>query len=241
MRDRAADPLAEFRRTNVEGTRCLARSAAKAGVKHFIYISSVMVNGAGSRVPYTEADEPRPKDPYGVSKLEAEQVLRAISEATSMKVTILRPPLVYGPCVKANFFKLLEVVRKGIPLPLASISNRRSLLYVGNLADAITSCLERPEVSAGTYLVSDGDDVSTQELIRRIAAAMKCPARLFPFPVMAMRASGRLFGQSASVERLTDSLTTDISKIRGELSWSPPYTMAEGLKRTAEWYLTRKG
>jgi nucleoside-diphosphate-sugar epimerase len=237
MNDTTDDPIAEFCRVNVAGTERLARIAAKTGVRRFVYLSSVKVNGEGGPVSYTERDTPAPQDPYGISKWEAEQVLHKIAAESGLEVVIIRPPLVYGPEVKANFLRMIEVVNRDIPLPLASISNRRSLIYLGNLIDAIVACTAHPKAAGQMYLVSDGEDVSTPELIRSVAAALGKPARLFPFPPALMRLAGRLTGKSEAVERLLGSLTIDSTKIRRELNWKPPYTMNQGLKETAKWYL----
>lgn len=242
MRDTATDPLAEFRLVNVAGTEHLARVAASAGVKRFVYLSSVKVNGEGALAPYTELDAPAPMDPYGVSKWEAEQVLQKIAKETGLEVVILRPPLVYGPGVKANFLRLFEVVAHGIPLPLASVNNRRSLIYLKNLVDAIVTC-GVSQAAGQTYLVSDGVDVSTPDLIRQVAASLEKPPRLFPFPPFLITLAGELTGKSAGVDRLIGSFTVDCSKIRRELAWVPPYTLIGGLVETAQWFMgqnTRK-
>jgi nucleoside-diphosphate-sugar epimerase len=239
MHDTAVDPLAEFRQVNVAGTERLARMASEAGVRRFIYLSSVKVNGEGNVIPYTEHDTPVPEDPYAISKWEAEEVLQKVSRETGLEVVILRPPLVYGPQVKANFLRMLEVVKRGIPLPLASINNRRSLIYLGNLVDAIITCINHHKAAGQTYLVSDGEEVSTPELIRQVAVALGKPARLFPFPPSFMKLAGSIIGKSDAVERLLGSLVVDSSKIRRELGWMPPYTMEEGLEETAEWFKRR--
>lgn len=236
MDDPSADPLTEFRKVNVAGTARLAAEAAKAGVKRFIFISSIKVNGEESPSPYTSASRPAPSDPYGISKWEAEQALRKIESETGMEVVVVRPTLVYGPGVKANFLTMLKIISKGIPLPLASITNKRSMIYVGNLVDALTVCAVHPAAAGQTYLVSDGEDVSTPELIRRTAKALGLPARLFSFPVSLMRLAGKLTGKRGAVNRLTGSLTVDSSKIRQELGWMPPLTMEEGLAETARWF-----
>jgi len=230
------DPLKAYRMINVAATDRLARAAVAAGVKRFIYLSSVKVNGEGRAEPYTEQDTPAPEDPYGISKWEAEQALHRIAEKSGMEVVILRPPLVYGPGVKANFLALINIVRRGIPLPFAGVRNRRSLLYLGNLVDAIVFVCNRPEAAGQTYLVSDGVDVSTPELIRRIAGAFGRPARLFSFPPHLMRFAGRLLGKAPAVERLLGSLTVDTSKIQRELGWKAPYPMEQGLGETADWF-----
>jgi nucleoside-diphosphate-sugar epimerase len=238
MKDTAADPLKEFRFTNTEGTICLADQAAAAGVKRFVFMSTIGVNGnmSGNRA-FTESDDPSPHNPYSVSKLEAEHGLREISEETGMEVVIVRAPLVYGPGNPGNFLSLLRTIAKGIPLPLASVYNRKSFLYVENLADALACCVFNPNAAGHTYLVSDGEDVSTPELIRRVASAMEKPARLFPFPTGLMRYAGKLFGKSSAVERLVGSLQVDSSRIRRELGWKPPLTMEQGLVKTVAWFL----
>jgi len=236
MDDATSDPLTEYRKINVEGTKCLAIAAAKAGIKRFVYISSIKVNGEGKVAAYTEADKEAPEDPYGVSKWEAEQELHKVADKTDLEMVILRPPLVYGQRVKANFLRLVSLVKFGIPLPLGCIKNRRSLIYIGNLVDAIKTCMTNPNAAGKTYLVSDGEDVSTPELIRRIGAASGRRALLLPVPVWIMRMAGRITGKSNEVKRLVMSLTVDISKIRSELEWKPPYTMENGLRETAKWY-----
>lgn len=239
MNDTATDPLSAFRQVNVAGTERLARMAATNSVKRFVYISSVKVNGEGALTPYTEHAASAPQDPYGVSKWEAEQILHKIAAETGLEIGILRPPLVYGPGVKANFLRLFKIVDRGIPLPLDSINNHRSLIYLGNLVDAIVACINHPKASGRTYLVSDDEDVSTPELIRSVAAALDRPARLFPFPPTLMRFAGKLFGKSDAVERLISSLTIDSSKIRQELGWKPPYTLEQGLRETVKWYKSK--
>ena len=234
MDDVSSNPLTEYRKVNVEGTKSLAVAAANAGVKRFIFISSIKVNGEGRAAAYTEDDEEAPEDSYGVSKWEAEQELHKISDTTGIEVVILRPPLVYGPGVKANFIRLFKIVERGIPLPLSSIKNRRSFIYLGNLIDAIITCMTNPNAAGKTYLVSDGEDVSTPELIRMIGAVFRRRALLLPVPVCIMRMAGRITGKYDEVERLIGSLTVDISKICKELEWKPPYTMEHGLRETAK-------
>jgi len=238
MKDREADPLAASRRVNTEGTRQLAAAAAVAGVKRFILVSTTKVIGelSGDR-PFSEIDEAQPVDAYGISKWEAEQVLREIGRSTAMETVILRPPLVYGPGVKGNFLSLLKACEKRWPLPLGEIKNSRSLIYVDNLAGAIGTCLDHSDAAGQTYFVSDGDDVSTPELIRRIAAALGRQANLIKFPLSGLKAAGLLTGKSAAIDRLTGSLAIDGAKIRSEIGWSPACSMTEGLKATAEWYL----
>lgn len=236
MDDPSSDPLKEFRKVNTEGTERLAREAAQSGVKRLVFISSIKVNGEESLNPYTENCQAQPTDPYGISKWEAELALRQIEAETGMEVVIVRPTLVYGPGVKANFLNMMKIVYRGIPLPLSLINNKRSLVYIGNLVDALTACATHPAAAGQTYLVSDGEDVSTPDLIRRTASALGVPARLFPFPVSLIKAAGKLAGKSPAVDRLTGSLTVESLKIRQELGWTPPFTMECGLRETAKWY-----
>jgi nucleoside-diphosphate-sugar epimerase len=240
MNDPSDNPLDEFRKVNVDGTTQLARAAAIAGVKRMVFISSIKVSGEDSDLPYALDSTPMPSDAYGTSKWEAEQALRRIEAETDLEVVVVRPTLVYGPGVKANFLTMMKTIKKGIPLPLASINNRRSLIYVGNLVDALTACAISQMAAGKTYLVSDGDDVSTPELIRRTATALGVPARLFPVPVSLMRLAGKLIGKSGAVNRLTGSLTIDSSDIRQDLGWVNPFTMDEGLRVTAEWFNNNK-
>jgi len=236
MRDESSDPLAEFRKVNVAGTEHLARSAAASGVKRFVYVSSIKVNGEATQggEKFTEEDMSAPQDPYGISKCEAEQVLHEVAEETGLEVVIVRPPLVYGPGVKGNFAQMLKVLDRGLPLPLATVNNRRSLVYVGNLVDALILCATHPAAVGQTYLVSDGEDVSTSELLRQLGASMGCPARLFACPAVLLKLAGRLTGKADQVERLLGSLQVDSSKIRRELGWIPPFTLESGLRTTAE-------
>lgn len=236
MHDAAADPLTAFRLVNVEGTKRLALEAAKAGVKRLVFVSSVKVHGEESSMPYSEVSRYAPLDPYGVSKMEGEQALLKIESETGLEVVIVRPPLVYGVGVKANFLRMMQVIQRCIPLPLASIKNRRSLIYLGNLVDALAACSKHPNAAGQIYLVSDGVDFSTPGLIRSVAAAMGVSAHLFPVPVAAMQLLGMLAGKKMAVQRLTGSLAVNSSKIRRELGWKPPFAMEEGLKETAEWF-----
>jgi nucleoside-diphosphate-sugar epimerase len=236
MNDRVQDPLVLYRATNTDATLNLARQAVAAGVKRFVFISSIKVNGEGRELPYSEFDLPSPQDAYAISKWEAEQGLRAIESSTGMQVVILRPPLVYGPGVGANFLRLMRSVERGLPLPFGRVDNRRSLLYLGNFTDAIRVCLDHPAAAGQTFLLSDGEDVSSADLIRRLALAMHRPARLLPLPPSWLRAAGVLFGRGAEVDRLLGSLSVDSSKIRRELGWRPPFSMDEGLSQTADYY-----
>jgi nucleoside-diphosphate-sugar epimerase len=236
MRDRATDPLGEFRSVNTEATRQLAIAAAKSGVRRFIYLSSVKVNGDGQPDPYTELTKPNPQDPYGISKWEAECSLHEIAAETGLEVVILRPPLVYGIGVKANFLRLMQLVDRQVPLPFGCVQNARSLVFVGNLADAISKCVTHPAVAGQTFFVSDGTDVSTPQLIREMASTLQRPARLLPVSTSILQGLGRLTGKTAAVDRLLGSLTVDSQKIQQQLNWQPPYTLQQGLQVTADWY-----
>ena len=234
MDDTAQNPLALYRATNTEATLNLARHAAQAGVKRFVFISTIKVNGEGRAEPYRESDAAAPGDAYAISKWEAEQGLRQIAADTGLEVVILRPPLVYGPGVKANFQRLIHIVKRGWPLPLGAIRNRRSLLYLGNFVDAIRLCVEHPAAAGQTFLLDEGVPVSTPELIRAVARALGRPAHLLAVPVWMLEAAGTLLGKRAAVARLTGSLFVDSSVIRSRLGWVPPFTLEQGLAATAE-------
>lgn len=236
MHESAADPLAAFRAINTEGTLNLARQAAEAGVCRFVFVSTIKVNGEGRNTPYTEFDLASPQDPYAISKWEAEQGLRDIAARTGMEVVILRPPLVYGPGVGGNFLRLMRAVDKGWPLPLGAVDNRRSLIYLGNLVDAIIACLTHPEAANKTFLLSDDEDVSTPELVCRLAAALHRPARLIPVPPALLRIAGTVSGRRQAMDRLLGSLTIDGGANWSKLSWSPTISMETGLAETAAWY-----
>ncbi len=231
MRDTAADPLEEFRRTNVAGTLNLARQAAAAGVRRFVFISSVKVNGESTLPgrPFTERDAPAPQDAYGLSKLEAEHGLRAIAQETGMELVVIRPPLVYGPGVRANFRALMRAVARGLPLPLAAVDNRRSLVGLDNLVDFIVTCIDHPSAAHEIFLVSDGEDLSTPGLIRGLAQAMGRSPRLFRMPLWMLWIPATLFGRRASLERVCGNLQVDITKARTILGWHPPVPVSEGL------------
>ena len=236
----STDAYAAFRAVNTEGTLNLARQAAAAGVRRFVFLSSVKVNGEASPHAYLETDTPAPEDAYAVSKWEAEQGLWEISAQTGMQIVILRIPLVYGPGVAANFLQLLQTVNKGWPLPLRGIENRRSLLYIGNLVDAIRVVLEHPDAANKLYLLSDGQDVSTSQLIELIAQALNKPPRLFAMPRGLLRAVAGVLGKSSAVDRLLGSLSMNITKIERELKWEPPFSMQQGLAQTAHWLLNAR-
>jgi nucleoside-diphosphate-sugar epimerase len=239
MHETAANPLKEFRITNSEGTAKLAQQAAGSGVKRFVFMSTIGVNGTCSgQTPYTENSIPAPHNPYSISKWEAEKHLTAISANAEMEIVVIRAPLVYGPGTPGNFLSLMHIVLKSFPLPFKSIDNRRSFLFVGNLVDALITCSTLPAAAGKTYLVSDGEDLSTPELISRVASAMGRPARLFPFPPAMLDFAGRLLGKSSAVERLIGSLQVDSSKIVRELGWKPPFTMEQGLADTVAWFMT---
>jgi len=233
LRDEAADPLAEFRRVNVEGTRRLALQAAEVGVQRLVFISSIGVNGISTdrRGPFTFEDRPAPVEPYGQSKLEAELALRDIAASTGLEVVIVRPPLVYGPGVRANFLRLMNLVQRGVPLPLGGVSNRRSLVALDNLADVLIRCAQHPAASGETFLVSDDEDLSTPELLRRIGASMNATVRLVPMPRWLLLQGARLVGRRGEAERLLGSLQVDIRRTRELLDWKPPISVDEGIRR----------
>jgi nucleoside-diphosphate-sugar epimerase len=237
MNDKSSDPLAEFRRVNVEGTANLARQAAAAGVRRFVYLSSIKVNGEFTQEgrPFTADDAPAPEDPYGVSKHEAEQALRQIAADTGMEVVIIRPPLVYGPSVKANFESMMRWLTRGVPLPLAAVTqNRRSLVALDNLVDLIVTCLNNPAAANQTFLACDGEDLSTAELVKRMGAAMGKPARMFYVTPALLKLGATVLSKPTIYQRLCGSLQLDISKTRQLLGWTPPVSVDEGLRRAAE-------
>lgn len=236
MADTATDPLEEFRRVNVQGTLNLARQAAVAGVRRFVFISSIKVNGESTQPghPFTADDAPAPSDAYGISKREAEQGLRELSAQTGMEVVIIRPPLVYGPGVKANFAAMMRWLQRGVPLPLGALHNQRSLVALDNLVDLIVTCMTHPAAANQTFLVSDGEDVSTTELLRRMGQAMNRPARLIPVPASGLKLAATLVGKQDVAQRLCGSLQVDIEKTRQLLGWRAPLTLDQGLKKAAE-------
>jgi len=239
LRETAADSLAEYRRVNLDGTRRLAQQAGRAGVRRLVFVSSIKVNGEVTERPFTEDDAPRPEDAYGVSKWEAEQALVRVAGETGLQVAVLRPPLVYGPEVKGNFLRLMGLVARGTPLPLASITNRRSLIYVGNLVDAVIKAIDVPAAAGRAYLVSDGEDVSTPDLVRAIARSLGVAPRLLPCPPAMLRLGAALTGKRAELARLTGSLQADGSRARRELGWQPRLSLAQGLSATARWYYSQ--
>ncbi len=237
MRERAEDPLASFRRTNVEGTLRLARAAARAGVGRLVFLSSVKaLADASPDGPLTDSSSPNPQDPYGISKYEAEAGLREIANQFHLEVVILRPPLVYGPGVKGNLRALLKLVDRRVPLPLGAVRNQRSLLGLGNLIDAIRLGLSHPAAPGGAFLLCDGEDLSTAELVRRLGAALGRRTALFPVPASLLILGAGCVGRAAEARRLLGSLTVDDRPIRRELGWNPPFTVDEGLAETAAWF-----
>lgn len=232
-----ADPMAAYRRINRDGTQRLAQAAADAGVKRLVFLSSIKVNGERTQgQPFTESDLPQPEDSYGQSKWEGEQALRDVAAKTELEAVVVRTPLVYGPYVKGNFRSLLNICTKGTPLPLAGLQNKRSLIYVGNLADALLRCLTHPDAAGRLYFVRDDNDVSTTTLIENTAQALGHRTRLFPLLNFFLRVGGTLTGKSGMVSRLIESLEVDDSAIRRDLDWTPPFTMVQGLTETADWF-----
>lgn len=239
MSDNASDPLFENRKINLDGTVQLARAACNAGVSRFIFTSTIKVNGEATppQTPFDEHSPPNPNNPYGQSKWEAEQALIDICSSSKMEYCILRPPIVYGPKIKGNFQSLLGLCQKNPPLPLASIKNKRSLIYVKNLTNAIIACLENPQAANQLFLVSDEDDLSVPELITKICLAFGQKPKLFPFPAILLKFLGIITRKSNSIQRLLDSLCLNSQKIQTQLKWHPPFTVEEGLQATAKAYL----
>lgn len=238
MNDQADDVLAEFRRINVDGTVSLARSAAAAGVKRFIFISSIKVNGESTEPgkPFRADLKPQPMDPYGVSKMEAELALKDVAKETGIEVVIVRPPLVYGPGVKANFLSMMRWLDRGVVLPFGAIGNRRSLVAIGNLVDLLVTCIDHPAAAGHTFLVSDDSDMSTTQLLDNMATALGKKARLLPLPVWLLKTVASSFGKQSVAQRLCASLQVDISKTRQVLGWFPPVSVGKALRQTAGYY-----
>lgn len=240
MNDDATVPLAEFRKVNVEGTLNLARQGAEAGVKRLVFISSIGVNGNNNIHPFTESNTPSPQEPYAVSKHEAEEELLALAKTTEMEVVIIRPPLVYGAGAPGNFASLMKWINKGVPLPLGAIHNQRSFVALDNLVNFIIHCADykkTPQAANQVFLISDGEDVSTTELLQKVANAFGKKALLLPVPVRFMTLAAKLLGKQSVTERLFGSLQVDSSKARDLLDWKPVITMDEQLKKTAGVYL----
>jgi len=240
MKDNSSDPMAEFRRANVDMTSALARQAAALGVRRFVFMSSVKVNGEFTQAgrPFTADDTPSPEDPYAVSKYEAEQALHQIAADTGMEVIIIRAPLVYGPGVKANFASMMRWLERGIPLPLAAVTdNRRSLVALDNLVDLILICLIHPAAANQTFLASDAEDLSTADLLTRMGDALGHPARLFHMPPALLKLAAKVVNKTGIYQRLCGSLQLDISKTKQLLGWNPPVSVNEGLRHAAKGFL----
>jgi nucleoside-diphosphate-sugar epimerase len=236
MGDNSPNALDAYREINTKAAISLAKQAAENGVRRFIYLSSIKVNGEGLTHPYSEKDTPNPVDPYGQSKWEAEKGLLKLAQETGLEVVVIRPPLIYGANVKANFLQLLKTINKSIPLPFGAINNARSLLYVGNLVDAMITCLDHPNAKNQTFIVSDGEDLSTTGLIRRLGKSVGKSPLLLPVPPNLLRLATKLLGKSDIGDRLLGSLQVDSNKIRQTLDWKPPYTVDQGLQATADWF-----
>lgn len=238
LHDMASDPLEAYREVNVCGTQRLLEASVEAGVRRFVFMSSV--KAVGESTPnghvYTESDACNPEDDYGRSKAEAEQIVLEFATNGEIEGVILRPPMVYGPGVKANFLRLMQVVKAGVPLPLKNVNNKRSMVYVNNLADAVRVCIEHPDASGQVFFVADDESLATSELVRELAQAMNKPARLIPFPVPIMRGMARLIGKTGEIDRLTSSLVVGTKKIRTQLGWSPPWSVSEGIRDTVTWF-----
>lgn len=238
MNDKSINPLAAFRAVNVDATLNLARQAMHSGIKRFIFVSSVKVNGEETTgKPFTALDAPAPLDPYGQSKLEAEIALMDLARTTGLEVVIIRPPLVYGPGVRANFLKLMQLVKKGVPLPLGAIHNRRSMVALDNLVDLLITCIQHPAAAGQTFMVSDDNDVSISELLRLLASAMGKHSLLLPVPAGIIAGTAALLGKSAVANRLLGSLQVDISHTKLTLGWHPVVTMQESLNKTVAYFL----
>jgi len=236
MHETAGEALAAYRAVNVDGSRRLAEQAAAAGVRRLVYLSSIKVNGEQTLLgaPFLFSDAPAPEDAYGISKWEAEQALWEISAKTGLEVVVVRPPLVYGPAAKGNLARLLKLVRLGLPLPFGALQNKRSLIGLDNLVDLLIRCIDHPAAAGQTFLVSDGEDLSTPDLIRYMAAAMNRSPRLFPVPVSLLRLAGSALGKRAEIHRLVGSLQIDSSHTRRVLGWTPPVSVQEGIRRMVQ-------
>ena len=241
MSETAQDPLTEFRRVNCRGSEQLAESAVAAGVKRFIYVSTIKVLGEKTEGrPFQHTDRAAPSDPYAISKLEAEEALHHIGEDKGLELVILRPPLIYGPGVGGNYLRILNLVSRGIPIPLGSLRNTRSMLAVSNLCDVIQICLEHPDAAGRTFLVSDGADTSTPGLFRLIGNLMGKPVRMLPVPEYLLRLGGKIFRRSNEVRRLCDSVQVDIEQTKKVLDWSPRTSLKDGTRDTVNWYLSEE-
>lgn len=241
LQDRSTDPLAEYRRVNLDLTIALAREAARLGARRFVFVSTIKVNGEQTLgKPFTELDVPAPADPYALSKLEAEQALCTLSAETGMELVVVRPPLIYGPGVKANFLSLFRAVQRGMPLPLGDIRNRRSLVALDNLVDLLLVCINHPAAANQVLLVSDGEPISTPELLRGIGQALGRPARLMRFPPTLLRVGASLARCRSQYERLCGSLEVDDATTRQLLQWRPPVSVDQALAATARWFFAER-
>ena len=232
----------EYREVNVAGTRRLAEQAAALNVRRLVFLSSIKVNGEQTALdaPFLFSDTPAPEDSYGASKLEAEHALWAVSDKTGLELSVIRPPLVYGPGVKGNLLRLLRWVASGVPLPLGAVHNQRSLVSLSNLVDLLLHCTEHPAAAGQTFLVSDGQDLSTAQLIRLMAEGMSKPPRLLPVPVTLLRAGASLLGKGDELDRLTGSLLVNIEHTRETLTWTPPFSVEQGVREMARWWAGRQ-
>lgn len=237
LKDHLNEPLKAYRETNVLGTKRLVQESITAGVRRFIFMSSIKVNGESSVLPLSESDSPAPEDAYGISKWEAEQTIRETVVGSTMEYVILRPPLMYGPGVKANFYRLIRAVEKGIPFPLKTVNSRRSMLYLGNLIDAIRVCMLHQAAGNETFLISDGEDISVVDLVEKIGRNLGKHARLIAVPQKLLLTIGRLTGYQGELRRLLTPLQIDNRKIRTKLTWDPPFSLEEGLRDTVKWYM----
>jgi nucleoside-diphosphate-sugar epimerase len=238
MHERATDPLPRYRAVNVEGTRRLAEEAARHGVRRLVYLSSVKAAGERSAPgrPLKVSDPAAPEDAYGISKREAELALLEVGAATGLETVVIRSPLVYGPGVKGNFLRLMGAIARGWPLPLGAFDNRRSMVSLANLTDFISLCVESPSADGRIFFVSDGEDLSTTSLARRMGVALDRPARLLHVPGAVLSMLGQVTGKAAEIERLVGSLQVDLADSRELLGWSPPQSVDQGLREAADWF-----
>lgn len=236
MKEVCGDVALLYREANTLGTLRLARQAAEAGVRRFVFVSSVKVNGEERDKPYSEIDQPAPIGPYAASKWGAECGLWEIADRSDMEIVVIRPPLVYGPGVKANFLSMMRCLYRGVPLPFGTIKNKRSLVALGNLVDFIVTCVDHPMAANETFMVNDGEDLSTTELLVRLAKALDVKARLIDVPVLALDFGAMLLGQRELLRRLCGSLRVDSTKANRLLLWSPPLSVDDGLKAAADHY-----
>jgi nucleoside-diphosphate-sugar epimerase len=237
LKESSRDPMSEFSRVNTQGTEQLARAAAAMGVKRFLYMSTIGVNGSHTETkPFTEADEPRPMDAYALSKWRAEQAVWDVARRDDLGVTVIRPPLVYGPGNPGNFFRLLKLLDSGWPIPLGGIRNSRSMIYVDNLVDMVATCIRRPAATGNVFVVSDGEDISTPNLIVHMSKALGKSPRMFALPKKVLRGLAALVGRTGEIEKLSASLIIDISKVQAVLDWKPPVRLEQGLWSTVDWY-----